>query len=469
MSLVDEFDILIDDFNSSAKVIRRYLVSRERDKTVQKSDSAPPELLLASAPGKVRDANKVIFEAMANIQKMIIDPVELIRQIMIEFQKLSCLRWIVHLNIPVHVSLDTPISYAVVAQAAKVPEQQLRQVARMAATSGFLSQPSPNMLAHTPLSARFVTNPLYREAALYQTETEGGIALNMTPMTSKYRGSEKINETAHNIFDKTDLRYFQYLDKRSKSVFRYQAAMTVLGGYGKETSTRHLVEMFDWAGLGEAEVVDVGNSTGHASIALAQAFPKLRFTVQDLDPMIIKASHSPLLAGVKDRIRFVFHDYFQPLMRPRAKASVFLLRLVLQIHSKTTAQTILRNIASVMRPGAVILLNNVILPDAGTGELRKEALERAKSLMLMQAMNGADREEAEFRELVEGAGAGLSVKQVVRREKSALGLVVITKTSGLETEDGGMRFLDAMEVDGMAVRDAVVENCISQDSLVNHA
>lgn len=101
--------------------------------------------------------------------------------------------------------------------------------------------------------------------------------------------------------------------------------------------------------------------------------------------------------------------------------------MVVQNHADTAAQTILRNIAPVMKPGARILLNNIILPDPGTTGLREEALDRAKSMFMMQAMNGADRGEEEVRELVEGCGAGLTVQEVVRRQGSALGLIIVEK------------------------------------------
>ena len=80
-----------------------------------------------------------------------------------------------------------------------------------------------------------------------------------------------------------------------------------------------------------------------------------------------------------------------------------------------------------MKVGAQILLNNVILPDPGTMGLRDEALDRARSMFMMQAMNGAERGEEEIRDLVEGSGAGLTVQEVVKRQGSALGLIVVEK------------------------------------------
>ena len=51
----------------------------------------------------------------------------------------------------------------------------------------------------------------------------------------------------------------------------------------------------------------------------------------------------------------------------------------------------------------------------GTIGPRVEALDRAKSMFMMQAMNGADRGKKEFRELVvEGCGPGLTVQEVVQ-------------------------------------------------------
>ncbi|OQV07453.1 hypothetical protein CLAIMM_11883 isoform 2 [Cladophialophora immunda] len=454
MSQVADFDALIEAFNSSAKKVRDYLASQDtNDKAGQAEGSETTEFPLALAPENVRDANKSMSEAMARIHQMFLDPVELNAQTTVNFQHLSCIRWIVHFNIPAHIPLSEPISYASVAQAAKVPEHQLRQIARMAMTNGVFREPSPNMLAHTPLSGKLATSPTFLETALFQAETTASTAVKMTEMTSKYGGSEKPNETAHNIAMETDLPFFAYLSKNPKIAARLQAAMKFVGG-AEETHTAHLIQMFDWAGLGEAEVVDVsklrrgvsterpntcsicqaltqnfqvGGSTGHVSIALARAFPNLTFTVQDLPVVVSKATSSPLPPEIRDRIVFTSHDFFEPQPAASSRASVFLVRMVVQNHPRTAAQTILRNIASAMKPDALILLNNHILPEPGTVGLRDEARDRSRSLFMMQAMNGGDRDEEEFRELVEGAGAGLAVQEVVKRKGSALGLIVIKK------------------------------------------
>jgi hypothetical protein len=78
MSQVADFDALIDLFNSSAKVIRDHLASQNaNDKIGQAEGNETTFSPLASAPENVRDANKSISEAMARIQQMFLDPVEL--------------------------------------------------------------------------------------------------------------------------------------------------------------------------------------------------------------------------------------------------------------------------------------------------------------------------------------------------------------------------------------------------------
>ena len=174
----------------------------------------------------------------------------------LKFQHLSCLRWIVHFNIPAYIPLDSQISYASLAEVANVPEYQLRQIVRMAITNGIFREPSPDMLTHTPLSAYIADNAIYAETTLFQTETTASTALKMTEMTSKYNGSEKIDQTAHNLAMDTDVPFFSYLGRNPAIAARLQAAMKFLAD-AEKTDTQHLVEMFDWAGLGEAEVVDV--------------------------------------------------------------------------------------------------------------------------------------------------------------------------------------------------------------------
>lgn len=120
-------------------------------------------------------------------------------------------------------------------------------------------------------------------------------------------------------------------------------------------------------------------------------------------------------------------DFFQPQPASSDDASVFLVRLVLQNHSTPAAQAILRNLASVMKSGSVILINNTLMSEPGSVGLREEALERARCLFMMQAMNGIDRDDSEFRTLIQDSNANLRIRNINRPSHGAMAVIVVEK------------------------------------------
>lgn len=166
---------------------------------------------------------------------------------------------------------------------------------------------------------------------------------------------------------------------------------------------------------------------GHVSIGLAQKFPNLTFEIQDLPVVVAKARKIPLPPEVAERIQFAVHDFFQPQPASSSDALVFLVRAVLQNHPVAIAQSILRNIAMKMKPGALIIINNAILPEPGTVASREEASERARGLFMIQAMNGADRDQAEFESLIAGVGQGVRLREVIKPKRGTMAILVVEK------------------------------------------
>ena len=78
-------------------------------------------------------------------------------------------------------------------------------------------------------------------------------------------------------------------------------------GFAGRTSVETLANGFDWASVNT--VVDVGGGWGAVSIDLAQRFPHLRFTVQDLEHVI---ADRPKLANDSEsnKVQFQAHDFF---------------------------------------------------------------------------------------------------------------------------------------------------------------
>ena len=148
------------------------------------------------------------------------------------------------------------MAYSDVARAAKVPESQLKRIARMAMTSNFLCEPKPDRLAHNPTSSVFASNSGHIDWALLLTELSAPTAAKMVEVTEKFGDSKEKNETAFNISRNTDLSYFDSVSHSPLWRKRFASYMQIIGA-SESTSLKHLLSGFDWAGLGAAKIVDV--------------------------------------------------------------------------------------------------------------------------------------------------------------------------------------------------------------------
>ena len=85
---------------------------------------------------------------------------------MFQTQLLACIKWLGEYQVIACIPLTGSVSIEELAQLADVPEIMLSRVVRMIATSGFLCEPQPGFVAHTPLSASFSTDLSFFDAAV---------------------------------------------------------------------------------------------------------------------------------------------------------------------------------------------------------------------------------------------------------------------------------------------------------------
>lgn len=130
-----------------------------------------------------------------------------------------------------------------------------------------------------------------------------------------------------------------------------------------------LVHGYPWASLGHAVVVDVGGSEGAHSAALARAFPNLEFIVQDLPTVAEAMQNKPRPVELADRIKFMPHDMFteQPVA-----ADVYLFRWIFHDWPDKYVIRILQQLIPVMKNGARVLINEIIMPEPNTLPLLRE-------------------------------------------------------------------------------------------------
>jgi 6-hydroxytryprostatin B O-methyltransferase len=179
--------------------------------------------------------------------------------------------------------------------------------------------------------------------------------------------------------------------------------------------------------------LQVGGSTSHVSIALATAYPKLRFIVQDL-PDTIANSHnllSQLPESVRSRISCQPYNFFTP--QPVNDADVYLMRMILHDWPITEATTILRNLLPALKskPDSRLIIMDTVLPDPGSIPASEESLLRVRDLTMIQAFNSKERELSDWKELFarvteeEDDGGKLVLKSVTKPFGSVMSVMEV--------------------------------------------
>lgn len=294
----------------------------------------------------------------------------------------------------------------------------------MAITGGFLCEPSPSMLAHNPTSVLFRRQQGLVDWALLLSEISAPTAQKMVEVTERYGETSKKTETAFNVQYDTDLPYFDYFGQRPALRARFASYMKTVGSF-PGTNIKHLIHGFDWASLGDATVVDVGGSNGHASIAIVNAFPQLKCIVQDLPETIANAP--PLPESLHSRISFMSHDFFK--LQVVEGAAVYLLRMILHDWPDAEAKKILQNHVEVLRKGARLIIMDTVLPTPGSVPTNEESLLRYRDLTMMQMFNSKERELSDWAALLDGIdaeGGKLVLKAVEKPFGSVMSVMEVT-------------------------------------------
>lgn len=165
-----------------------------------------------------------------------------------QVQMLACLRWLGEFQVLALIPLQGVILASDVAELAGVPKTQLARVVRMAATAGFLREPHSGYLAHTALSADFVTTFSLLDATMFLAESAGPTALQMAAATH-------VSESAYSIALNTR-EPFRAACKAQGRLQRQWAAYQQCANTADE-SLADVLGGLNWGSLGNATIVHV--------------------------------------------------------------------------------------------------------------------------------------------------------------------------------------------------------------------
>lgn len=129
----------------------------------------------------------------------------------------------------------------------------------------------------------------------------------------------------------------------------------------------YVTDYYNWGALGQAQVVDIGGSKGHVSLALARKFTSLRIIIQDMKSVTENATVPEELQG---RVRFMAHDLFTP--QPVQGADVYFLRWILHNWSDKYCILILRALVPALKRGVKIIIQETLMPEPNTVPMWKE-------------------------------------------------------------------------------------------------
>jgi 6-hydroxytryprostatin B O-methyltransferase len=166
------------------------------------------------------------------------------------------------------IPLEGSVLYSEIAQITVVPEAQLRSVTRMMMTSNFLCEPRPGELAHTTLSAHFVTSPALLDSAMFLTDVIMPATAKLAKATERFGATDQRNQTALNVALDTNMPFSDVLAQAPKLQRQFAAYMRNIAT-NDETSVNQLVAAFDWDSIRDATVVDVRIPTHHSHLSIA--------------------------------------------------------------------------------------------------------------------------------------------------------------------------------------------------------
>ena len=154
--------------------------------------------------------------------------------------------------------------------------------------------------------------------------------------------------------------------------------------------------------------LDAGGGSGGLAIAVAQSYPELTATVLDLASVTPYTRSFVDASGVKDRVKVVAADAVGDRLTGAYEAAAA--RHVIQVLSEEDALALLKNLASVLRPGGSLYLIGWILDDSRIAPSKTVG---TNLILLNTTRDGQAYTEGEYRRWLEEAGFIYFERQVM--------------------------------------------------------
>ncbi|KAL4987681.1 hypothetical protein BDW68DRAFT_197225 [Aspergillus falconensis] len=264
-----------------ASAVKTIISQFPRQSATSRSRIQP--LIPSDAPKEAHRARQSILSTISSLQTLLANPAEFLQHLAVQNQLLACLQWLGEFQVLACIPLTGAVPMKDVADLAGVPETHLSRIVRMTATAGFLQEPDPGQVAHSALSAPFVTKPSYLDAVMFLVSTVAPSALQMPAATQRFGSSLRPNETAYNLALNNPATFASTSELRPK-LQRQWPAFLRYGTNDTDDRVTELLSRLDHFLRGSISVVEVGARSLDRATTLATLYPSINITVQIASP-----------------------------------------------------------------------------------------------------------------------------------------------------------------------------------------
>ncbi|KAI1407313.1 S-adenosyl-L-methionine-dependent methyltransferase [Hypoxylon sp. FL1857] len=366
-------------------------------------------------PPTITRDREAVLDATAELHDLLLEPLSLINT-HAGINNSTCLQAIAEFNIADMVPPNGRTTFGEIAKQTPMTENMTARILRHAMTMRVFHEPESGFVAHTAAS-----KALYQSAnnvwLSVITKEMWPAATKVVEALAKWPDSQEANQTGYSLSKNSEETIYAITAKDADTAARWARGMAVMA-QRPQLQLSHVTNNYDWASLGEAQVVDVGGAHGHVAMALAREFTNLSVVVQDMGKVIQKCTAPEDLQG---RIRFMAYDFFTS--QPVKGAEVYFFRLIFHNWSDKYCGMIIRGLIPALKPGARVIVQDMVMPEPGTIALWKERELRATDLTVASVFNSKERTVADFKALFEEVDSSFVLGNVIEPAGSALGML----------------------------------------------
>ena len=272
---------------ANATLVEEHL--REKGEPEPSFDINAPKKLQTSGDAEL-SRNEAIAAA-TELSDLLKGPAEVLR---FDWTENASLRIIVHFDMAAMVPVGSEISFAEIAEIAKLPERDVRRVLRHAMTRHIFVEPRKGFVAHTALSRLLAEDEQQRAVASTLVDVLWPSLLRSADAVKKWPGSEEAEETGFSLEHNPGKTMWQTFSENEEMGRRFGVFI------GEAGANESLLGGVEWKG----KVIDMGGSHGEAMIDVLNRHPQVTSAViQDL-PDVVQAGQERAPKELADRLKF---------------------------------------------------------------------------------------------------------------------------------------------------------------------